>query len=63
MKYDLSKIKNFKALSKENILEIISEEEIMRHYLGFEFSLHKTYHSPLMKKHLLLHYIIMLMVN
>ena len=47
MKYDSTKIKEYKPLSKESILKEISEEEIMRHYLGFDFEIGRMYQSPL----------------
>jgi hypothetical protein len=47
MRYDSTKIKEYKKLSKESILKEISEEEIMRHYLGFEFEIGRMYNSPL----------------
>ena len=46
MKYDSTKIKEYKKLTKENILKEISEEEIMRHYLGYNFEIGRMYHSP-----------------
>jgi len=49
MKYNLNAVENFVPLTKEEILKIISEEEIMRHYLGFDFVLRKPYSSPLRK--------------
>jgi 5S rRNA maturation endonuclease (ribonuclease M5) len=47
MRYDSTKIKKYKSLSKESILEEVSEEEIMRHYLGFDFEIGRMYQSPL----------------
>ena len=47
MRYDSTKIKEYKKLSKESILKEVSEEEIMRHYLGFEFEIGRMYNSPL----------------
>jgi len=46
MKYDSNKIIEYKKLSKENILKETSEEEIMRHYLGFDFRIGRMYNSP-----------------
>ena len=46
MRYDSTKIKEYKKLTKENILKEISEEEIMRHYLGFDFEIGRMYNSP-----------------
>jgi hypothetical protein len=46
MKYDSTKVQEYKKLSKENILKEISEEEIMRHYLGFDFEIGRMYNSP-----------------
>ena len=46
MRYDSTKIKEYKKLTKENILKEISEEEIMRHYLAFEFEIGRMYNSP-----------------
>ena len=46
MKYDSTKIVEYKKLSKENILKEISEEEIMRHYLGYDFEIGRMYRSP-----------------
>ena len=45
--YDLSKIKEYEPVSKENILRLVSEEEIFRHFLGYDFKIGKTYKSPL----------------
>ena len=47
--YDLENTNNFVPLTKEDILEKISEEEILRHYLGFDYVLNKSYISPLRK--------------
>ena len=47
MRYDSTKIKEYKKLSKESILKEVSEEEIMRHYLNFEFEIGRMYNSPL----------------
>ena len=47
MRYDSTKIKEYKKLSKESILKEVSEEEIMRHYLDFEFEIGRMYSSPL----------------
>tara|TARA_R110002012_G_scaffold309345_1_gene516299 strand:- start:298 stop:687 length:390 start_codon:yes stop_codon:yes gene_type:complete len=46
MRYDSTKIKEYKKLTKENILKEISEEEIIRHYLGFDFEIGRMYNSP-----------------
>ena len=45
MKYDSTKIQEYKPLSKESILIEVSEEEIMRHYLG-PFEIGRMYNSP-----------------
>jgi len=47
--YNLSAIQDYKALTKDNILTVSSEEEIMRYYLGFDFEIGRTYNSPLRK--------------
>lgn len=44
--YDLSKIKEPEKLSKQSILDKVTEEDIMRHYLGFDFQVGKPYSSP-----------------
>lgn len=44
--YDLSKIQEPEKLSKQSILDKITEEDIMRHYLGFDFQVGRPYSSP-----------------
>ena len=44
--YDLSKITEPVKLSKQAILDKRTEEDIMRHYLGFDFQVGKPYSSP-----------------
>ena len=52
MKYDLGKINAYKGeLDKENILNIVSQDDIMRYYLGFDYIPNKLYLSPLRKEH------------
>ena len=46
-KYDFNNIKEFVPITKVNILNTISSEEIFRHYLGFDFTCKKLYLSPL----------------
>ena len=46
-KYDFNNIKEFVPITKVNILNVISPEEIFRHYLGFDFTCKKLYLSPL----------------
>jgi len=45
--YDLNSISDGTALSKDAILDRISEEEIMRHYVGFDFTINRAFKSPL----------------
>lgn len=40
-------VKEYKPLTASNILELVSEEEIFRHYLGFDFNLKTCYISKL----------------
>ena len=48
MIYNLSNVENYKPdITKQAILNITTEEEIFRHYLGFDFRLGRMYHSPL----------------
>jgi hypothetical protein len=50
MIYNLSNVENYKPnITKQAILNVTTEEEIFRHYLGFDFKLGKMYHSPLRK--------------
>jgi hypothetical protein len=45
--YDLNGVSDGTALSKDAILDRISEEEIMRHYVGFDFTINRAFKSPL----------------
>lgn len=45
--YDSRNIRVPKKLTKANILELVSESYIIRHYMGFDFKLGKAYSSPL----------------
>ena len=45
--YDSRNIIVPRQLTKNSILEYVSESYIMRHYLGFDFELNKAYKSPL----------------
>ena len=48
--YNLENVEEYKpSLTKKDILDVTSEEEIFRHYLGFDFKLGKMYHSPFRK--------------
>jgi len=48
MIYNLSNVENYKPdITKQAILNVTTEEEIFRHYLGFDFKLGRMYHSPL----------------
>jgi|TARA_Y100000310_G_C20635514_1_gene790950 5S rRNA maturation endonuclease (ribonuclease M5) len=48
--YNLENVEEYiPSLTKKDILDIISEEEIFRHYLGFDFKLGRMYHSPFRK--------------
>ena len=50
MIYNLSNVENYKPdITKQAILNITTEEEIFRHYLGFDFKLGRMYNSPLRK--------------
>ena len=50
MIYNLSNVENYKPdITKQAILNITTEEEIFRHYLGFDFKLSRMYNSPLRK--------------
>ena len=40
-----------RELDKENILNIVSQDDIMRYYLGFDYIPNKLYLSPLRKEH------------
>jgi hypothetical protein len=51
MKYDLGKIKAYIGeLDRENVLNIVSQDDIMRYYLGFDYVPNKCYLSPLRKE-------------
>ena len=48
MIYNLSNVEDYKPnITKQAILNVTTEEEIFRHYLGFDFKLGRMYHSPL----------------
>lgn len=47
--YDLSNADIPERLSKEAILEKASQEEIMRYYIGVDFTVNKAFRSPLRK--------------
>lgn len=47
--YDLNNINLPERLSKENILEKTSQEEILRYYIGTDFTINKAFRSPLRK--------------
>jgi len=45
--YNLGNISEPTPITKDNILRLISEEDIMRYYVGFEFEVGRAYRSPL----------------
>lgn len=45
--YDLSNVNIPQKLTKEAILEKASQEEIMRYYIGVDFTINKAFRSPL----------------
>tara|TARA_B100001123_G_C15337056_1_gene1033264 strand:+ start:3167 stop:4171 length:1005 start_codon:yes stop_codon:yes gene_type:complete len=45
--YNFDNIQETEKLTKDTILNKVSEESIFRHYLGFDFKVNKPYHSPL----------------
>tara|TARA_R110002051_G_scaffold325794_1_gene431370 strand:+ start:6143 stop:7177 length:1035 start_codon:yes stop_codon:yes gene_type:complete len=45
--YDLKSVSDGTALSKDAILDRTSEAEIMRHYIGFDFTTNRAFKSPL----------------
>ena len=47
--YDLSNADIPERLTKEAILEKASQEEIMRYYIGVDFTVNKAFRSPLRK--------------
>ena len=45
--YNLGNVSEPTPITKDNILRLISEEDIMRYYVGFEFEIGRAYRSPL----------------
>ena len=45
--YNLGNVSEPTPITKDNILRLISEEDIMRYYVGFEFEVGRAYRSPL----------------
>lgn len=51
MKYDLGKIQTYVGeLDKENVLNIVNQDDVLRYYLGFDYVPNKLYLSPLRKE-------------
>lgn len=45
--YNLGDVSEPTPITKDNILRLISEEDIMKYYVGFEFEVGRAYKSPL----------------